>query len=172
MVRFAWVVVAVAVLVVGCSPGATQGGPIMNPDKPTITKAQALKRVEELIRDTTGALHPKPNLELYPPSVNDHRCLDPTDGGSEDRIEVGREYYLRDVPKDQLRAVLEQVKTYWLKQGHLVDADGIDKLVLYGRSRPDDYPMSVTWSGNDVLAIGVGSPCIWPDGTPPPTPGA
>ncbi|MFC4006003.1 hypothetical protein ACFOY2_02130 [Nonomuraea purpurea] len=141
----------------------------MNPsaDKPTITKAQALTRIEQLIDGTVSVIHPKPQLELYQPSLNDGLCLDPLDGGSEDRIVVSREYYLRGLPtaEDTLKEVIAKVKAYWQSQGHHISGQNENGLQLYGRSRPDDFLISIGWAAGDVLTLGVNSTCLWPNGT-------
>src|SRR5690349_9547869 len=119
-------VIAVVLLAAGCtSNGPVQGGAMTPaPDRPTITKAQALARIDQLIQGTVAAIDPKPKLELDKTSLADDRCVDPADGGSEDRIVVGRGYYLHGVPKDRLKDVAQKIKTYWEQQGHHIDGMG------------------------------------------------
>ncbi|MFI6740118.1 hypothetical protein ACIBI9_44955 [Nonomuraea sp. NPDC050451] len=138
-------------------------------DKPTITKAQALARIEQLINGTVAIMRPKPELELHQPSLNDSLCLDPLDGGSEDRLIINRTYYLRGLPKDSLKEVIAQVKAYWQSQGHSIEAQSDNGLQLYGRSRPDDFFITIGWTEGDVLTLGSTSTCLWPDGTPEPS---
>lgn len=159
-------IITVAVLIAGCtgSPDNT-GGEL---DEPTMTQAQALSRVEQLIRDTAGAIEPKPTLELDQKSRNEHSCLDPTDGGSEDRVIVYRGYNLRDVPEDQVAKVAEQVRQQWVRQGHLIETASQDGLNIFGRSRPDDFLLSLQRNGDGSLNLGASSPCVWPNGTPEP----
>ncbi|MEV5590922.1 hypothetical protein AB0L05_35655 [Nonomuraea pusilla] len=160
------------VLAAGCAPGEVLGG-AMKPsaDKPTITKAQALARIEQLIDGTVRIIHPKPQVELYQPSLNDGLCLDPLDGGSEDRIVVSREYYLRGLPKteDALKEVIAEVKAYWQSQGHFISGENENGLQLYAHSRPDDFLISIGWAAGDVLTLGANSTCLWPNGTPEPS---
>ncbi|MEV0614035.1 hypothetical protein AB0I81_11990 [Nonomuraea sp. NPDC050404] len=139
--------------------------------KPTITKAQALARIEQLINGTVSVIRPKPQLDLYQPSVNDGLCLDPLDGGSEDRIVVSREYYLRGLPKSKeaLDEVIAEVKAYWEREGHYISGENKEGLQLYGRSRPDDFLMAIGWEADDVLSLGATSTCLWPNGTPEPS---
>ncbi|MEV4580636.1 hypothetical protein AB0K16_46155 [Nonomuraea jabiensis] len=170
MFRSVMLIIAAAVLVAGCAPGGVLGG-VMNgsADKPTITKAQALARIEQLINGTVSVIRPKPELELHRPSLNDGLCLDPLDGGSEERIVVKRAYYLRGLPKDSLKEVITQVKAYWQSQGHYIQAESENGLQLYGRSRPEDFFMSIGWTEGDVLSLGASSTCLWPNGTPEPS---
>lgn len=141
-------------------------------DKPTITKAQALVRIEQLVNETAGVIHPKPELELHRPSLNDGPCLDPTDGGSEERLVISRTYYLRGLPKDEdaLRKIVIEVKAYWQEQGHYISGEHENGLQLYGRSRPDDFLMSIGRVAGNVLSLGAASTCLWPNGTPEPSP--
>ncbi|MFG6192513.1 hypothetical protein [Nonomuraea sp. JJY05] len=170
MFRSVRLIIAAAVLIAGCAPGGALGGAMnASADKPTITKAQALARIEQLINGTVAVMHPKPELELHQPSLNDSLCLDPVDGGSEDRLIINRTYYLRGLPKDSLKEVVAQVKAYWQSQGHYIEAQSENGLQLYGRSRPDDFFITIGWTEGDVLTLGSTSTCLWPNGTPEPS---
>ncbi|MFF5212736.1 hypothetical protein [Streptosporangium sp. NPDC000396] len=165
MLRLAVMIVAVALLVAGCT-----GGEAVN--EPTMTEAQALARVEQLIKETAAVIKPKPRLDLYRPSLNPNSCLDPTDGGSEDRVVMNRSYYLRDIPQDQVAEVARQVKQYWEQQGHYVQGTSPNGLNISGRSRPDDFLLSLAPTEDDhgiVLGLAATSPCVWPNGTPEPS---
>ncbi|MEO3861644.1 hypothetical protein [Acrocarpospora sp. B8E8] len=137
-------------------------------NKPTITKAQALARVEQLINEAASAIDIPKKLELFEPSLGDDLCLDPTDGGSEERIIVNRKYFLRGIPKDRVTEVAQRVKTYWEQQGHVIDGVSADGLVVYGRTRPDDFYVTLGWTADDVPTLAATSTCIWPNGTPEP----
>ncbi|MEV5556304.1 hypothetical protein AB0L44_21850 [Nonomuraea wenchangensis] len=141
-------------------------------DKPTITKAQALTRIGQLIDETVAVIHPKPQLDLYQPSLNDGICPDRQDPGSADRIEVSREYYLRGLPttEDALRKVIAEVKVYWQKQGHYIAVEHENGLQLYGHSRPDDFLITIGREADNVLTLGATSTCLWPNGTPEASP--
>ncbi|MDP9867153.1 MULTISPECIES: hypothetical protein [Streptosporangium] len=163
MSRFIMMVIVLAAVAAGCTEGRGVDGP-------TMTQAQALARVEQLIKETAGVITPKPRLDLYRPSLNLYSCLDPTDGGSEDRVVVNRSYYLRDIPKDQIGEVARQVRQYWEQQGHYIQVTSKNGLDVSGRSRPDDFLLSLAPTGdNDVLNLEATSPCIWPNGTPGPS---
>ncbi|MER5420212.1 hypothetical protein [Streptosporangium roseum] len=160
MSRFIVVIVAVVVLVVGCTGGEAVNGP-------TMTQAQALARVEQLIKETVDAITPKPRLDLDRLSLNVNNCIDPTDGGSEARIVIDRGYYLRDISEDQIEEVARQVKQYWEQRGYYIEAISKSGLDISGHSQPDDFLLSLAPTGDDnVLNLGVSSPCIWPNGAP------
>ncbi|MFJ2029631.1 hypothetical protein [Streptosporangium sp. NPDC087985] len=165
MSRLTAMIVAIVILTAGCT-----GGEAVN--RPTMTEAQALARVEQLIKETAAVIRPKPRLDLYRPSLNPNSCLDPTDGGSEDRVVMNRSYYLRDIPQDQVAEVARQVKQYWEQQGHYIEGISTNGLNISGRSRPDDFLLSLapTDAGDDVvLNLASTSPCVWPNGTPEPS---
>ncbi|MGV9774546.1 hypothetical protein [Streptosporangium sp. NPDC003464] len=139
-------------------------------DRPTMTQAQALARVEQLIKETVAVIRPEPRLDLYRPSLNVNSCLDPTDGGSEERVVINRSYYLRDIPRDQVGEVARQIKQHWERQGHYIEGVSKNGLNIAGRSQPDDFLISLASTGDDdVLNLGASSPCIWPNGTPGPS---
>ncbi|MER5318449.1 hypothetical protein [Streptosporangium roseum] len=160
MSRFIVVIVAVVVFVVGCTEGEAVNAP-------TMTQDQALARVEQLIKETVDVITPKPRLDLYRPSLNVNGCLDPTDGGAEDRVVISRSYYLRDIPMDQIGEVTRRVKQHWERQGYYIETASKDGLAVFGHSQPDDFLISIGPTGDDnVLSLGVSSPCIWPTGAP------
>ncbi|GAA2353788.1 hypothetical protein GCM10010404_02010 [Nonomuraea africana] len=137
-------------------------------EKPTVNEQQATTRVEQLIRDTVRVIEPRPRLDAFLPSLNRRYCVDPADGGSEERVVVNRRYYLRGIPKDRFVEVAHQVKAHWQKEGHVIT--GVNGLQagepdISGRSRPDDFILSLSWTQGDVLGIGVTSTCVWPDAT-------
>lgn len=140
-------------------------------NQPTITETQAIARIDQLIRDAVATVKPRPTLDLFPPSLNPGQCLDPTDKGSEERVTITRSYYLRNIPQDRLVEAAEQVRAHWEKAGHVITgAYGFDtgRPDVSGRSRPDDFLLSLSWTEGDVLGIAATSPCIWPNGTPSP----
>jgi hypothetical protein len=148
--------VLVAVLLAGCTT-----------NKPTITQAQALARVERLIRDTAAAITPAPRLELIPSSVPPSMCLH--DDESQEQVVISRSYWLRDIPQSDNMSISRQVRAYWEKQGHVIVAAGnANNPDLSGSSRPDHFNLALTWAEGDHLYLGAASTCVWPDGTPPP----
>lgn len=165
MPRVCFLIMIFAALATGCG---TSGGDV---DKPTITQAQALARVEQLIKETADMIKPGPRLELDRTSLELAKCHSPTDGGSEDRVIVDRGYYLRDIPKDQIGQVAKQIREYWQQQGHIIEGFSKDGTTIAAHSRPDDFLLSLDGTGDDVLLLGASSPCVWPNGTPEPSSG-
>lgn len=136
----------------------------------TITEAQALARVEQLIHDTAAVLDPRPQLELIPSSATSTRCLDP--GKSEQQVIVNRSYWLRKVPaKQQHMTIARQVRAEWERRGHLIVSTGgfdVGRPSIGGKSRPDGFNLALVWAEGDNLYLGAASTCVWRDGTPIP----
>jgi hypothetical protein len=164
MLRYSRLITVMTVLAAACT--ACTGGTVSGSS--TITKAQAVARIEQLVNETTDIIRPKPTLEPFRPSLNDRSCLNLTDGGSKDQIVIYRAYYLRGIPADQIHDVAAEVKAYWQQQGHHIESESSNGLNIYGRSSPDDFTITLGWSEGGVLTLEATSTCIWPDGTPPP----
>ncbi|MFB9526384.1 hypothetical protein [Nonomuraea roseola] len=138
-------------------------------NEPTMTQAQALARVDQLVAETAAALSPKPRLELIQSSVPFSMCLD--EGKSENQVVVNRAYWLRDVPSSENMNIARQVHAFWERQGHVITSTGgwqVGHPSIGGESRPDEFILALTWSAGDDLYLAATSPCVWPDGTPAP----
>ncbi|MFD1935875.1 hypothetical protein ACFSKW_30830 [Nonomuraea mangrovi] len=137
-------------------------------NQPTMTQAQALDRVEQLIRETAAALTPQPRLELLPSSVAPHTCLD--QGKSENQLVIYRAYWLRDLPRADNMNIARQVQAYWEKRGHVITATGgfhDGAPTVHGESRPDGFLLALVWAEGDDLYLASTSTCVWPNGSPP-----
>lgn len=129
---------------------------------PATSQAQALARVEQLIRDTTAALTPVPRLDLIPYSVPPNPCAFSNDGMPE-RFTVNRKYWLRDVPKAEIASIARQVMTFWQQQGHAITSTGgfeVGHPSVGGKSRPDGYTLALVWAEGDNLYLAATSPCV------------
>ncbi|MEV4753170.1 hypothetical protein ACFQVD_01195 [Streptosporangium amethystogenes subsp. fukuiense] len=146
----------------GCAKEST-----MN-DGPNISEAQALARVEELIRAALTGVTPTPGLDLDPTSLADHPCI-PNEGNIlTGDIYVIRVYYLTGIPKERLVQEVRKIQTNWEKAGHKITntyAFDQGKPQLSGRTG-DDFRLALdTVDRNSTLQIlfSVGSPCFRPD---------
>ncbi|MGW2200311.1 hypothetical protein ACWCSH_49430, partial [Streptosporangium sp. NPDC001682] len=89
-------------------------------DGPNISEAQALARVEELIRTALTGVTPTPGLDLDPTSLADHPCI-PNEGNIlTGDIYVIRVYYLTGIPKERLVQEVRKIQTNWEKAGHKI----------------------------------------------------
>lgn len=161
--RVAVVTVLVTLAVSGCSGG----DPVF---QPTITQQHASARIEQLLRDTAAAITPRPTLKIYKPGSYTGGCLINPEDLADKRVQVTRTYFLADIPHSDNASVGEQVLRLWKKAGYdIMDTPGM------GTSTPnihavtkDNFLIALEWTGSGLLSIGADSPCLWPDGTPPP----
>lgn len=164
------VVLATTVAVLaGCgttSPGRSE----MIGSMRTLTEQQARDRVEEHITDAVAALPISPRLEVQ--STNRVHCDDPTDHGPLGRITIAKTYWLRDLPAEQTDEVFDAAESHWLSHDYRILDDRRDLRVpaLLVESNADAFRMSLEANVQGDLLISASSPCVWPDGTPAPSP--
>ncbi|MBX6167324.1 hypothetical protein [Thermobispora bispora] len=156
-------VIALTVMTAGCTGGRVE---------PTMTKDEALARVEELINDTVAIIEPRPRLDVDPTTLTPYRCIGFVGDDWDGRIYISRAYWLRGIPRDKtkLLEISQKVRRHWQQQGHVIEGISKDGMNIAARSRPDGFILSLSWTAGDVLGIGATSPCIWPHGTPEPSP--
>ncbi|MGH3952295.1 MAG: hypothetical protein ACRDSE_24805 [Pseudonocardiaceae bacterium] len=131
-----------------------------------MTEREAAERAERHIARAVEALPDEPTLTLQ----NDlsAECVDPTDGGPRGRYEVGRTYWLDDLPAERNEDYVEALRSYWVSNGFRVLTDRRpDRLFISVENNDDAFRMSIRSSVEGHLSIGASSPCVWPDGTPP-----
>ncbi|EHY87581.1 hypothetical protein ACWGRK_15795 [Saccharomonospora azurea] len=136
-------------------------------DMRTMTEHEAAQRAEEHIRRAVDALPEKPALTLL--RADSAECLDPTDGGPRGRYEVGRSYWLDDLPEGRNAEFVDALHDYWTANDYRVltdKRDAPDRFVSV-QHNGDAFRMSVKQSVEGDLSLGASSPCVWPDGTPP-----
>jgi len=162
MSRLISLIAALAVATTGCTGGNM---------KPTMTKEEALARVQELINDTVAIIEPKPRLDVDPTTLKPYRCIGFVGDDWDGRIYVSRAYYLRGIPRDKakLAEISQKVVRHWQQRGHVIEGVSKNGLNIAGRSKPDGFILSLSWTAGDVLMIGATSHCIWPNGTPEPS---
>ncbi|MFI6815733.1 hypothetical protein ACIBG7_25235 [Nonomuraea sp. NPDC050328] len=133
---------------------------------PTLTRDQAVARIEQLITATAQVITPEPRLEEVPSFSAPSGCQG--DGTAEDQIIVSRAYWLRGIPEGENMRVSAQIRSYWESQGYRIVAagSGDGNPGLSGESQPERFRLSLVWAEGDDLYLGASSTCIWPDGTP------
>lgn len=134
----------------------------------TMNEKQAGEKAERHVRDVMSALPKQARLEpIYLPHTP---CDDPSDNGPKGRVEANREYWIRDLPGDTNEHYFDALLDYW--QGHnfrvLTDARPQDYFISV-ENKQDFFRMSVTGGPTGAMSIGASSPCVWPNGTPPPS---
>ncbi|WP_327273508.1 hypothetical protein OG609_16535 [Streptomyces sp. NBC_01224] len=124
--------------------------------------SQAERTAEDLIQEAIRGVSPEPRLESFGGGVKS--CQEPSDGGSEDRVTLTRNYWLKGIPRDDAKNVVRKVFENWKEAGHVVDAapDYERRVVAANlRSKPDDFLMQVAMGLGGQLSVGVTSPCFW-----------
>ncbi|MGH3797074.1 MAG: hypothetical protein ACRDSP_19550 [Pseudonocardiaceae bacterium] len=134
----------------------------------TLTAQQATQRMEEHIARAVAALPVTPRLEEQ--SFDRLPCADPSDNGPLGRVSVGKVYWLRELPIERTTEVFNAMHSYWLSHNYRVLSDQRDLRVpaLFVENNDDAFRMSLQANVQGDLTISATSPCVWPNGTPPP----
>jgi hypothetical protein len=135
----------------------------------TMTADQAAARLDEHLRLALEQLSPEPRIEPGLSGTMD--CDDPTDGGPLGRVFVEAHWWLRDVPPDRNRDVFDALHRRWESQGYVVIQDLRDRErapQLKVRHPGDGFAVSLRENLAGELRLSSSSPCVWPDGVPPP----
>lgn len=79
-------------------------------------------------------------------------------------------YWLRELPKERTTELFGAMHSYWLAHDYRVLTDQRDLRVpaLFVESNRDAFPMSLQANVQGDLTSSSTSPCVWPEGTPPP----
>ena len=135
----------------------------------TMTKDQAMQRVDELVRDAIAVLPATARLEVISATAP-QACDDPTDNGPKGRLFASNSYWIRDVPKEGNARYVADLRRWWSDHGFEVVTDAWEKAqVITLENAANGFRMSLGGPDGD-LNIGASSPCVWPNGTPEPTP--
>lgn len=133
----------------------------------TLTEEEAAERVEEHLQRAVEALPDNPTLTVQ--SEDSMECLDPDDHGPRGRYEVGKTYWLDEVPTDRNEEFVDVLYEHWEANGFrvLTDKRSQDDRFVSVENNDDAFRMSVKESVEGDLSLGASSPCVWPEGTPP-----
>lgn len=133
----------------------------------TLTEEEAAQRAEEHIQRAVAALPVEPTLRLQDDSSME--CLDPTDNGPRGRYEVGKTYWLEDLPSGSTAEVVDALYQYWVSNGYSVlnNERSSGDIFVSVQHNGDVFSMSVLESVDGDLSLAATSPCVWPDGVPP-----
>lgn len=130
----------------------------------TLTHDEARIRAQEHIDRAVAALPVQPTLTLQRDDALE--CGDPKDRGPRGRYEVGKTYWLDDLPGDRNAEVVDALVEHWTSHDFRVLADhrDADDRFVSVQHDGDAFRMSVTQSIEGDLSLGASSPCIWLDG--------
>lgn len=134
----------------------------------TLTEQEAMQRMEEHITRAVAALPVTPQLEEQ--SFDRLACDDPSDLGPRGRVSVGKRYWIRGLVFERAAELFDAMLAYWLSHDYRVLSDQrhLSAPDLFVENNVDAFRMSMTTSVRGDFAISATSPCVWPDGTPPP----
>jgi len=138
--------------------------------QPSITRQQALTHVYQILQSTGPLITPRPRLEPNKLLSENGACPDEPDGMSDARVQVSRSYFLQGVPKQAHSSIAKQIQHIWKAKGYRIygtsHLDTANPQVFADTT--DGFLMALSTEGNGQLNIGATSPCVWPNGTPPP----
>ncbi|WP_370947777.1 hypothetical protein AB5J62_09525 [Amycolatopsis sp. cg5] len=134
--------------------------------KPTITEQQANGKVEQYIAGALTALPPAGKI-LF--ARNRPECTDPTDKGPRGRYEISASYEITGLDPAQYPGYFDAIVRWWTTHDFDVLADHRPKdTYVFARNKTDAFDMSFESNDLGKLYVGATSPCVWPDGNPPP----
>lgn len=152
--------VVVAMLVAGCGSGGSDM-------KPTMTIKQANQKIEEYLTQVREALPVEARYQL---NYSEERgpCLDPTDGGSAERVVANRSYEVLGLPREDIPSYFIAVKAWAGNHNFRVLDNNPPNEYLWLESNSDSFRMALQSNHLGKLFLKGSSPCVWPDGTPMP----
>ncbi len=142
-----------------------------------MNQQQATARAEQIVRDTASALHPQASLDFNTSLPNETGpCLAENLPSADKTVQSSRTAELGGIRDSQeIIAIANQVQAYWKKQGYVVTSTANfskGQPAIFGHTPEQDpfavFTISLETNPQGSVAIGATSPCIWPNGTPPP----
>lgn len=152
----------------GTNGGSTDGGGTEGRQPVgTLTIEQARQRAQRHIDSAVEALPVTPELTLQ--RDDELECTDPDDNGPRGRYQVGRTYWLDEIPAERNAEIVDTLHGHWTSGDFRVLADerSADDRFVSVEHEGDAFRMSVQQSKDGSLSLGASSPCVWPDGHPP-----
>lgn len=137
--------------------------------KPTLNRQQTADRLQQHVRESVAALAPyHPTLREF--ASGDGPCDDADDNGPGGRVSPYVGYFLDDFPKGAAAApMFDQILAYWTSHGFQLRSDerpttqSIDV-----ENSADGVRIGIEAGRDGTISLSLSSPCIWPNGTPPP----
>lgn len=165
------VVFLTLVVISSCGTRSDRGrdDALKNPGiQPTITQNEAMRRADEYVQRSLKALPTQAQLEKQSSDITS--CDDPSDNGPKGRVIASNSYWIRGLPKESNQKYFDDLLHYWKSNGFSVldDARPEDYFISVEHNS-DGFRMSLEAGRTGAINIGASSPCVWPDGTPPPS---
>lgn len=138
--------------------------------KNTITQQEAERRVDAYAQGAGAAFPSTARLEVSHRSTT--RCDDPTDHGPLGRVNAGVSYKVRGLSEPDMPQYFNSFAE-WLARNDFViltDKREVTKAgaMIWAENKHDAFRIILDYIPGVDPTISVGSPCVWPDGTPAP----
>ncbi|MFI8456727.1 hypothetical protein [Kitasatospora sp. NPDC085464] len=159
--RLALPAVAVLLTSTSCTSTGTEGDP-------TITLEQAKQKTATYFTDAFAAL-PQPVTAVTDRDNGAYCFKDDAPSEEDGRMMAVTSRYLRGIPADHHAATFNAFRDHLTAAGFKVTSSRPDTISL---ENPKDGFTASIYDGGDwttTLTIGFSSPCVWPNGTKPPT---
>ena len=133
---------------------------------PTITQDEATEKAQEHAQNTLTALPAEAELEeMSKPSSSP--CDDTSMLGAKKRVAVGVNFWVNGIPEEDNETALALMHDHWDTNGYQILNDNRpNDPFINARNEEDDFLIAIEYNKYGDLALTVGSPCLWPDGTP------
>ncbi|MBB5854671.1 hypothetical protein ACFQ05_15285 [Amycolatopsis umgeniensis] len=135
--------------------------------KPTITIVQANQKVTDYLTQVRVAFPAEARYKLTA-SEEHGPCLDPTDGGSGERVIATRTFQIFDLPKENIPSYFTAVKEWAQSHNFRILDNNPPNEYLWLENNSDSVRMALKANSLGGLYLIATSPCVWPDGTPAP----
>ncbi|HWG99308.1 MAG TPA: hypothetical protein VNV66_08305 [Pilimelia sp.] len=130
---------------------------------PSYTYAEAVKTVDDSLRDAARRFTPKPELRIA--GAGEVTCAGPNDDKPTDQVMYERAYWLRKIPSAQNSNIVNQLKRYWQDNDYVIRIEELYShpkatWTLAARSRATGFKMKLTRSTTGELSLSAQSPCV------------
>lgn len=160
--RLAGIAASMICALVGISACGYDGIGAPDMDK-TMTIRQANDRLDEHIQRAAEQISgAKLNERLR---QENSRCTDPSDQGSENRVNAQRDYELLGIKSAEIPDHYETLKTWWQRNSFFVLDNNPKYEYLWVENKNDGVRLALQASEGHLFIVGS-SPCVWPNGTP------
>lgn len=140
-----------------------------DPNKPTITAAQAATQAQQYVKDLIVVFPAEATLEQHG-DVLTGPCANPSGVGFDKRVQASVDYWIRGLDAARYHEYFDAMKAWLPAGGWTIDTDSRPKdMFLHANRADDEFTLTLQANNKGGLSIGAASPCVWPNGTPDPT---
>jgi hypothetical protein len=162
-------VAALAVIATGMLTACSSGTDVTMHN--TITAEQAAQRVEANFRQSLAQLpaHAQPVKQV----ADTYSCDDPPDNGPKGRVIASVGYRIDGLDSTEYIHYFDTLRTWWTQHDFRVlhESQQPNQLYLWVENNTDGFRQTMNTNDRGELYLVGSSPCVWPNGTPQPTPG-